>query len=480
MKNEACRESPDPRSAAPGTLLACFLALMQELDGVFSQTRTFLRARRLMLSCLLAVGRGWISRWLSGTGLGHVDWSAPYRLFSRAPWEPNRLFDPVIRNTLPMCDEKYVAIAIDETSLPRAGRRVRAAKWLRDPLSPKWRYNLKRSVSMIHAAVLPRSSTNDEPRCRAYPVRFTLREHAQKPRDTKKHPATAEELATYRKEQKRLNLSTQSLAVVHELRESYDRMGAHDKTLLFVVDGSFCNRIFFGGCPDRTIIVARARRDAVLCYPAKPGSRLVYDRATFTPEKILHDDNIPWISRDFYYGGVRRTLDYKEVADVLWQSSTKRTTLRLFVLRATGYLLSKNGKTQYRDAAFVLTTDLATSSEILIQAYLDRWQIEVAHRELKNTLGVGDAQVWADKAVPRQPAFVVAAYSLLHLAAHLAYGPNRTNDYEPLPKWRRPASRPSCLDLLTQLRKEVAAAPQPLPLLGNPIHYSALVQNAAG
>ena len=95
----------------------------------------------------------------------------------------------------------------------------------------------------------------------------------------------------------------------------------------------------------------------------------------------------------------------------------------------------------------------------LLQCYFDRWQIEVNHREQKDTLGVGNAQVWSNKSVPRQPAFAVASYSLLLLAGLKEFGPGRTHDYVPLPKWRKNATRPSALDLITLLRKEMNEAP---------------------
>lgn len=42
------------------------------------------------------------------------------------------------------------------------------------------------------------------------------------------------------------------------------------------------------------------------------------------------------------------------------------------------------------------------------------------------------------------------------LAALLAYGPTRDHThYPPLPKWRANAHRPSCLDLIALLRKEM-------------------------
>ena len=111
----------------------------------------------------------------------------------------------------------------------------------------------------------------------------------------------------------------------------------------------------------------------------------------------------------------------------------------------------------YRDPAYLLTTDLRRSTKQLLQIYFDRWQIEVNHREEKDTLGVGQAQLRSCRSVPRQPAFAVAAYSALMLAGLLALGPERGDPYQALPKWRRNATRPSCLDLVTLLRKEMAA-----------------------
>ena len=97
-----------------------------------------------------------------------------------------------------------------------------------------------------------------------------------------------------------------------------------------------------------------------------------------------------------------------------------------------------------------------------MQIYFDRWQIEVNHREEKDTLGVGQAQLWNVNSVPKQPVLAVASYSALLLASLQAFGAERANAYAELPKWRRNARRPSCLDLITLLRKEMT---QQTPLL---------------
>jgi hypothetical protein len=84
---------------------------------------------------------------------------------------------------------------------------------------------------------------------------------------------------------------------------------------------------------------------------------------------------------------------------------------------------------------------------------------EENHREERDTLGIGRAQLWNPTAVPRQPVLAVAAYSALMLAALKVFGAARGKVYAQLPRRRRNAHRPSCLDLITLLRKEAAENP---------------------
>src|ERR1700685_4166951 len=123
----------------------------------------------------------------------------------------------------------------------------------------------------------------------------------------------------------------------------------------------------------------------------------------------------------------------------------------------------------------LLTSDQRSSLKQLLQIYFDRWQIEVNHREEKDTLGVGQAQLWNAISVPKQPVLAVAAYSALLLASLLAFGAERGKAYAELPKWRRKARRPSALDLVTLLRKEMTQQPELLAPLGFQITDQALV-----
>ena len=86
--------------------------------------------------------------------------------------------------------------------------------------------------------------------------------------------------------------------------------------------------------------------------------------------------------------------------------------------------------------------------------------------------------MWNSNAVPKQPALVVAAYSALLLASLQAFGTEHSQAYQALPRWRRKAHRPSCLDLVTLLRQELVDHPECPPSVGFQLTDRALTQAA--
>lgn len=172
-------------------------------------------------------------------------------------------------------------------------------------------------------------------------------------------------------------------------------------------------------------------------------------------------------------------MRYKELTKVYWQGGSRKREVRLLVVAPVGYRTSKNGRKYYRQPAYLITTDLTTSAVVLLQAYFDRWGIEVNHRDEKEILGVGQAQVWNKHSVSKVPALLVAMYSWLLLAGLKCHGPTRTEIYEPLPKWRRGAKRPSCQDLVTLLRRQLTEKPVQFPTAQAPVTAQIMVGTAA-
>jgi len=104
-----------------------------------------------------------------------------------------------------------------------------------------------------------------------------------------------------------------------------------------------------------------------------------------------------------------------------------------------------------------LVSDPSVKIDQALQAYFYRWEIEADQKEEKDLLGVGQAQVWSENAVARQPAFHVASYAALLVAAVKTFGLNTTDAVRPLPLWRKykPPTRLSAGQLIDLLRYEL-------------------------
>jgi len=434
-------------------LLERFHSLVEEgWQPVFARRASRHRAIEQATAHICVFGHRLLSRVICTLGRHDQDWSADYKIFSRSPWKGDALFDPVLKEYLRRFPERRIVIALDDTILKKTGRKIETVRFLRDPMSFPFWVNLIRGLRFVQATLLLPLYREGDHSARSLPIRFRESPPLKKPGKQ----AGEEECENYREAKKQHTLSLQALEVIRSVRTSLDDKGAGNRRLLISMDGSYCNRTMFRAELERVDLVARCRKDASLCFPAPPGSRRRYGETSFTPEAVRKDETIPWKKASVYYGGQWREVRYKAVSDVLWRRGALTRPLRLIVIAPQPYKPSPHSKTLYRDAAYLLCTDLSGEEPEIIQAYLDRWQIECNHRDEKEILGVGRAQVRSPKSVARHPAFAVAVYSILLLAGLLEFGPARTEHYIPLPNWRKKTpTRPSILDLIAVMRKEI-------------------------
>jgi len=143
-------------------LLETFDRLIGSWREVFSQERTFARARRLPFGLITCLRVHLTSTAICASGRQFQDWSADYRVCSRAPWEPRQLFDVVLGH-LPQLlpsPEAPVFAAIDDTILKKTGRHIPGVKILRDPMAPPFHVNLCYGLRFVQisALVSPRDS----------------------------------------------------------------------------------------------------------------------------------------------------------------------------------------------------------------------------------------------------------------------------------------------------------------------------------
>jgi DDE superfamily endonuclease len=457
-------------------LLATFLEILSNWQSVFPQQRTYKRAVRQAIGSLICLGRKTLTRIIWTNGGQDKNWSSEYFLHSRSPWSAQDLFRAVLQRSLCYCRGPLVGIAVDDTRLKKTGKRIKQASMTRDPMSPPFHVNFMLGIRFLQFAVLLPLHRTLEAAARSIPIRFEEVTAIKRPRKGRKN--YDQEMKTYREISKTNNLSTRAVKSIIETRKILDDLGATQKLMVIVGDGSFCNRRLFGLSAERTHLLVRARKDAKLCKRSV-SPRYFYDQNKFTPQQVLEDPSIAWIETRIFYGGKKRLVRYKELTSVYWQTGAKRRPLRLFIVAPTPYRVRKTGRLRFRDPGFLLTTIFEGHTLNLLQLYFDRWQIEVNHRDEKQHLGVGHAQLHNFTAVPKQPAFVVAAYSALVLAALTAFGPLRSQAFLPLPRWRANAARPSCLDLLGLFRKEVVENKQLQHEMGIHATFQSLVAAAA-
>ena len=433
-------------------LLATYSCLLdQSWKGVFPQARTLERAIEHALVWPSAMGRRTISQIICAKGGSAEDWSADYKLYSRSRWDEQTLFSRTSEEYLTRYAKGPVVLAIDDTRLPKSGKKIPGASWQRDPLSPPFQVNLMWGLRFLQGSLLFPHHSEGDFSARAYPVGFKHVPVVKKPGMR----ASDEQRKQYRELRKATNLTTQSLDWIRDYRNQLDDLKATDRLLRVVGDGSFCNRTFYKRPLDRVELLTRCRKDARLCLSSPKGSGRQYAIEVFTPKDVLQSPHSRELSCKIWLGHKRRRVRYKLVNSVLWRRGGGTRKLRLIVIAPIPYQTSRNAPRNYREPGYLLSTDLRSPVRELIQSYLDRWQIEVNHRDEKTILAVGQSQVWSPSSVSRQPALTVASYSLLLLAGLLCFGPGRSACYPDLPKWRTRSPRASLLDLLTLLRKEI-------------------------
>jgi len=445
----------------------------------FSDHRTYRRAKEHAVALLVCLGRRTISRSICVLGRQFRNWTSEYRLFSKCKWKPHALFDVVLEQIPELLSPGHPLVAVlDDTTRKKTGKRIRAAKVLRDPLSPPYHVNLRLALRFLQAAMLvwPRQTAGA---ARAIPIAFDPAPPVSKPKAPRKPKKGASKkdwaayarswrthrqaLKTYRKMQQQEGLSAQGARLLNGIRERSRKIAAwKDKILWAVVDSSFCNQTVFRILDTRIVLIGRVRKDIRIYGPPGPnahrkgsGRKASYGPLLPTPEQLRQDEKTPWKKCPVFAAGKSHELNYKTIDKVLWRGGAGTRPMRLVVIRPLRY--RAHGHTLYRQPAYLLVSDPKVPVAEALQAYFYRWEIEVDQKDEKDLLGVGQAQVWSDTSVERQPAFHVAAYAALLVAAIKAYGLNTISAAGRLPLWRehKPPTRLSVAHLITNLRTEI-------------------------
>ncbi len=408
--------------------------LFARCRGAFHDEGALERARTLAQSSLVSFSRRTITGALSTCGRQFQDWSAAYRLFERERFDADKLFGVCRQALLESLQEQApLVVVMDDTLVPKCGRKVAGTKWQHDPKSPAFRHQIVWGQRAIELGAMLPARDNAPHAARAVPIDLRLHIPPKMP-----PKASAEQKAAIVKQRRDNSVSHLGATRVATLRRTMDGEGEDKRTLVVAFDGGYTNKTLFKTIPERTVLVGRARKDARLfAAPAQDapqgrGRRRIYGAALATPEQLLGDESVPWNQTSVFAAGQTRTFEYKTLC-CRWRGAGERD-LRLVALRPLSARPREKGlRLYFAYPGYLLCSDPDLPVQQVVQAYIWRWEIEVGFREQKTTLGLGQAQMRTPPAATAVLQFHACAYALLLLAAHHAQ-----ITAPPRPKWQKP------------------------------------------
>jgi len=419
-------------------LSGAFDALFALARGAFGQERVFERARALAHAGIVSLGRRTITGLLATCGRQFEDWSAAYRLFERARMD----FEALWRVPLGEADRALPADApffavLDDTHLPRRGRKVAAAAWRHDPLGPPFAHQIVWAQRALEiAALLPAEPGRPSP-ARAVPVDLAL-QSAVAPCPKK---ATAEQRHEHEARRREASMTALGAARLAALRRRLDSVAGAARRLVAALDGGYTNKALFQSIPPNTTLVGRIRKDAKLFAPppdeepgapARRGRRRLYGPALAAPEALLKDDTVAWQTVRAFAAGREREFQCKTIERCRWARGSGGRDMRLVVIRPLSAHPHESGRRLFfAHPGYLICSDPALDLQQIVQIYTWRWEIEVGFREQKTQFGLGQAQVRTQPATTTVLGFQAFTYALVLLA-----GRQSGLAALPRPKWQ--------------------------------------------
>ena len=373
--------------------------------------------------------------WQAARLAGKLHHSRAHDFFSRAAWCPDRLGLLVLDFLLKRFSgpEAPITLAVDGSVFKRSGSKVHGASWHHDSQAPSGR-GFKFGNCFVVAGLVVRIPALGE-RAWCLPVLLRLWRPTPKPRT--EHPDP----------ERRPSQQDLAAELVGLIAERYPQ-----RRIDVAGDSAFACKAM-APASDRITLTVRLRSNAVIHGPKPPptgrrGRPRVKGRRLGTPAEIAAGAKASeWKRIDVPGRGEVEAL----VIVGLWYSVFGPRAVRVVIVReladAEGYRIT------------LLTTDLEAEAAEIVARYADRWSIEVAFQDAKQTVGVGEARNRVRCAVERTVPFGLLCQSVAiawyALNADPAADVDRRRQAAP---WYTQKRDPSMLDVLCALRRELIRA----------------------
>ena len=406
-------------------VILCFAPLFRQ--------RSWRRAELLLIGAILAPGTRTVTGVLRITGLARERRFANYhRILNRAAWNPRAASRLLLWRLLDaFAPRGPVVLGLDDTIERRRGRRIAAKGIYRDPVRSSHGHFVKASglrwLSLMLLVPIPWAG-----RVWALPFLTAL--------------APSERYCRERgRPHKKLTDWGRQLAL-------QARRWVPGREMVLVADSGFAALGLLAALVRRGMTcVTRLRLDAALYEPAPPrrpgaiGRPRTKGRRLPTLAEVLADRAARWrrVAVPGWYGEGERVVEIHSGTAVWRHAGMPVVPIRWVLLR------DPHGRF---DPQALLCTDQERTPLQIVGWFVQRWQLEVTFREVRDHLGVETQRQWSDKAVARTTPCLLGLFSIATLLA--ARLDHRTRLRVSAAAWYR-KRHPTFSDTLAAVRREV-------------------------
>ncbi len=394
-------------------LLQNMFELIRSHRAAFQQERPYQRAEWLFLSELFTFAGHTVTQGLMAIGETEWDWSGWYRLFSKKRFDYSKLTSITLRETVKEvpAEQPYV-VGIDGMLVPRSSQKMPGTSWWKALGSAPFKPGLARAQRFVHLSWLTPVQAGYS---RAIPLQMI---------------AAFPEKAVAAEEKKRKDWEA-GIEGLTWVRKELDAAGREGQWVLALVDGGF-ERVaaFWRQLPERTILLGRTARSRVLYslpgeYSGCGRPRSYGERAPKPHEWLKQKSG--WKTVAVKVRGREREMRYRVEGPYLREGLVEQP---LFLIVVRGMDRKVNGRRIKRDPVFYLVSAIQVAEswvlplpeeELLAWAW-QRWELEVAHREMKSGLGLGEKQCWNPRSAVTSVQWSAWVYALLLLTGYRTWG----------------------------------------------------------
>jgi len=424
----------------PG-LMTELMRLLGKCEQEYGQKRVYLRVIALVMAEIFAFGRHTVTQLLLTLGLTDEDWSAWYRVYSEQRFEEEATSAQMLKEMLAEVPEtELFVVGEDGFPVPRCSQKMPGTGWMRGLQTAKFKPGIQRGQRFVEGSWLPPLVNGFS---RAIPIRC-LPAFTAKSVPCVHEPHTEVEAG---------------LAILRWTRQQMDLAGRSEQHLMTLNDGSYDTLDFWPGLPARTIGVVRTARNRCL-YELPPegahGNRKYGDKAPAPHEWLKMRKGFQY--QDVMVRGRNRRMRYQVQGPFI---RDEQPDIPLMLLVIGGGARPKGSRRKnYKPCFFLVLAVLVDGvwslplpiAELLAWLW-QRWELEVAHRQMKSGLGLGEKQCWNENATVATVQWSVWVYALMMLTGYRIWG----NDCGAKPPglWRDAPRRWSFNTLWRALRAEM-------------------------